>query len=211
MKAKKIIVAIFLMFWLVLWPSLAEASLITIEIEAVVDSVMDEGNYLEGKVNPGDTIMGFYIYDTSTPDTNPSLYVGDYEHHTPPCSISLTVGGFEFKTDPTNVDFLVEIINDSTSGGLHDAYGLISYHNLPLSNGSSVDEISWWLTDLSATALSSTELPTTAPVLEDWQINIFNMSGSRTFGIWAHVTSAVPEPSAVLLIGLGGLLLRKRK
>jgi hypothetical protein len=210
MKAEKIIAIVAVMLGLVLCSSLAEGALITIQIEGVVDNVTDEGNYLEGKIKPGDAITGWYTYDTSTLDSNPIPQVADYLHHAAPCGISLTVGGFEFKTDPANVNFLVEIINDYTSGGLQDNYGLISYNNLLLSNGVLVDSIYWSLTDFSATALSSTGLPTTAPVLEDWQTNILNISGIRTFGIWGHVTSAIPEPATVLLFGLGTLLLRKR-
>jgi hypothetical protein len=184
---------------------------VTIYIEAVVDTVDDSGNYLEGKISPGSLITGYYIYESTTPDTNPSLYVGDYEHYTPPYGISLTVGGFEFKTNPLNVDFLLEIINDYTSGGLHDAYGLISYNNLPLYNGTSVNEISWWLTDTSATALSSTDLPSTAPSLDDWQSIVgLRLEGDKTFLIDAHVTSAVPEPATILLLATGALLLKRR-
>jgi hypothetical protein len=195
------------------WTLPAQATLITIQIEGVVDNVMDAGNYLEGKIKPGNIITGFYTYESTTPDSNPIPQVADYLHHAAPCGISLTVGGFDFKTDPANVDFLVEIINDYTSGGLQDNYGLISYNNLPLSNGVSVDSIYWRLTDLSATALSSTELPTTAPVLEDWQLNHLRLDGVKdAFHISAHVTSAIPEPATALLFGLGvGLLLRKRR
>jgi len=191
----------------------AEAALITIEIEAVVDFVEDSHNYLEGKIKVGDTITGWYTYDTSTPDSassNPT--VGRYEHHTPPCGISLTAGGFEFKTNAANVDFLVGIANNVTSGGLHDSYWIQSYNNLPLSNGVLVDDISWSLRDYSATALSSIDLPTTAPVLEDWQSgNLLRLHGVKwIYKVDAHVTSAVPEPGTILLFGLVGLLLRKR-
>jgi len=190
----------------------AQATLITIEIEAVVDSVDDEFGYLEAKVSPGDIITGSYTYESRTPDTNPSMHVGDYRHHSAPCGISLTLGGFEFKSDPANLDFTVEIINDSTSGGLHDAYGVLSGSNLALSNGTIVDHISWWLGDSSATALSSTELPTTAPVLSVWQSrNWLRLDGERgLYIVDGHVTSAIPEPRTLLLLTFGGLFLRKR-
>ena len=212
MKAEKIIAIILAMWGLVLCPSLAKATLITIEIEGVVDSVWDTGNYLEGKIEAGDTITGYYTYDLSTPDSNPLPEVADYRHRNPPCGISLSVGGFEFKTDPASANFVVKITNGATSGGLDDGYALISYNNLPLSNGTLVDSISWSLRDSSATALSSTELLTTAPILEDWQSgNLLRLYGQRAgYIVDAHLTSVIPEPGTILLFGLGTLLLRKR-
>jgi len=183
--------------------------LITIEIEAVVDTVDDEGNYLEGKVNPGDIITGTYTYESTTLDTNPSAYVGDYWHYAPPCGIFLSVGGFDFQTDPTNVDFLVEIVNNNA--GL-DAYVTHSYNNLSISNGTLVDHISWQLQDSTCAVFSSDALPSTAPVLSDWQFNHLRIQGEKSnlFNINAHVTSAIPEPATIVLLGLGGLLLKSR-
>jgi hypothetical protein len=190
-------------------------TLITIEIEAVVDSVMDDGNYLEGKINPGDTITGFYIYESTTPDSSPlDTVVGHYYHYAPPAGILLTVGGFEFMTDPNNIKFEMLIVNDNPSG--HDIYAFGSSNNLPLSNGVTVGDISFQLNDPTGSVFSSDALPTTAPVLDDWQENILNIGGGpgghgQSFGILGHVTSAVPEPASIILLGLSGLLLRKQR
>jgi hypothetical protein len=211
MKAEKIIAIILAMWGLVLCPSLAEATLITIEIEGVVDYVGDPDGYLEGKIKPGDTITGFYTYESTIPDSNPSVIGGRYEHHTPPHGIFLRVGGFDFQTDLTSVDFLVEIVNGYPPD---DDYFVLSRYNIPLSNGTLVDSISWWLYDLTGSALSSDALPTTTPVLSDWQTNVLIISGEprgKAFGINAHVTSAVPEPTTILLFVLGGLFLRNRR
>jgi hypothetical protein len=193
----------------------AQAELVTIQIEGVVDSVSDDYGYLEGKIKPGDIITGFYTYESTTPDSNPLSYVGDYLHHASPCGISLTVGGFEFKTDPANVYFLVEIVN-SVWG---DNYSVKSNDNLPLSNGVWVGLISWQLDDPTGNALSSDVLPTTAPVLDDWQsiygLRLDGWGGKYPkdfFTISSHVTSAIPEPATFLLFAFGGgLLLRKRR
>jgi len=190
----------------------AEATLITIEIEAIVDSVYDYGNYLEGQINPGDIITGSYIYESSTQDSNPLSTLGMYEHYAPPCGIFLSVGGFDFETDPAKVYFLVSISNNFASGGVQDGYHLISYNNLPLSNGTPVYRIDWQLNDPTATALSSDALPTIPPVLDDWPPGVgLYMSGVKdAFHIHAHVTTAIPEPASILLLALGGLFLRKR-
>jgi len=214
MKAEKIMIIILVTCGLVFWPIPAEATLITIEIEAVVDAVGDDGNYLEGKINPGDLITGFYIYETTTPDSSPDDPVqGNYWHYASPAGIALTVGGVNFMTDPFNIEFRVVIRNNTPSG--NDIYGVESSNNLPLPNGTSVNEISWVLNDSTGSALSSDALPTTAPVLDNWQTNILNIGGGpgghgQSFGILGHVTSAIPEPATVLIFGLGGLFLRKR-
>jgi len=187
----------------------SEATLITIEITAEVDSVRDEANYLDGQINPGDIITGTYIYESTTPDSSPSDPVqGNYWNYAPPAGISLTVGGFNFTTDSSNVVFCVFIRNDNISGD--DIYGINSRNNLPLSNGTLVDYIRWQLNDHTASALSSDALPTTAPILGQWQANDLRLETDRAFLIHAHVTSAIPEPATILLFALGALFLRKR-
>jgi hypothetical protein len=154
----------------------AHAALITIGIEAVVDYVNDPDNLLEGKVNIGDIIIGSYAYDTSTPDTNPASDVGEYLHFSPPCGVLFMVGGFTFMSDPNNTNFGVGVTNNY-QGLMQDYYGFGSRNNLSLSNGVLVEYISWSLSDYSGTALSSTALPTTAPVLSDWDYSELNMWG----------------------------------
>ncbi len=190
----------------------AEARPVTIYIEAEVDSVGDSGNYLEGKINPGDIITGYYTYESTTVDSNPEDPVqGNYWHYSTPAGIYLSVGGFDFQTDPTNVEFQVFIRNNNLSGD--DIYGVDSRNNRSLSNGTLVEKLFWQLNDDSGTAFSSDALPLTAPFLSDWQSNILNISGGEkgaSFGIWANVTSAVPEPSTILLLGLGVFFIKKR-
>ena len=198
------------------WVLPAKAALVTIQISAEVDDVADPFGYLEGKVEVGGIITGTYTYDLLTLDSNPSPQGADYVYRNEPSGIFLTVGGFEFKSDPLTLDFVIEIINDHYSGGLSDIYLLISYSNLPLSNGSAVGGISWTLEDPMGKALSSDVLPTTAPVLDDWGFNRLNIGGgtrARPFGFLGHVTSTevIPEPATIWLLGLGSLLLRKQK
>ncbi len=189
----------------------ANGALITIGIEAVVDGVHDPDNYLEGLVNIGDLITGTYTYDTDTADSSPLANVGRYEHYAYPCGISLSVGGLDFGTDPAVPYVLVEVGNDIYV----DDYLMRSHNNLPLSNGTSVNNISWSLQDTSATAITNIELPRTAPVLSDWQVNYLNIEGpGRRDNILfqGHVTSAVviPEPATILLLGFGAIALIRK-
>lgn len=214
----KVGILLFLIFgiWIglgVLSPATVQAELITIGIEAVVDDVQDPDNYLEGLVNVGDLITGTYTYDTDTPDSSSSSQVGRYEHYAYPCGISLSVGGLDFATDPADTDFVIRILNDYL---YDDFYWLTSYSNLPVSNGTSVNNIDWMLGDPSETAISTVELPTTGPVLDDWEVNFLNIGGGirsrEGFVFLSHVTSAVviPEPTTMLLLGLGGLIFVRR-
>jgi hypothetical protein len=193
MKAKEIMaIIVVVMCCLFFWPMTANAKLVTIEIEAVVDSVDDDHGVLEGKIKTGDIITGWYSYDTSTPDSNPSISEGRYLHYTPPYGIFLSVGGFNFETDPANVDFLVEITNDYPP---NDGYFLLSYSNIPLSSDVVVDYIFWHLYDPMGSALSTDALPTTPPVLDEWQFNHLLITGpslGKSFGIEGHVISAIP-------------------
>lgn len=206
-KAKRVLLLVLAIS--VLMATFAQAELITIAIEAVVDTVEDSGNYLEGQVDVCDVITGYYTYESTTSDTNPSDYIGNYEHSISPYGIFLTVGGFNFQTDLTDVDFLLSVVN---AGGPYtsDDYVIASDKNLDLSNGTPVEIISWALSDSTTNALSSDYLPTNAPILLDWQFNHLRLEGDRTFLIDAHVISATPEPTTILLLLAGTALLRKR-
>ncbi|MCJ7777768.1 MAG: PEP-CTERM sorting domain-containing protein [Sedimentisphaerales bacterium] len=218
-RALKIICAA-LIFCVVVPADNAHAALITIGIEAVVNYVSDTDGLLEGKVGVNDIITGSYTYDTATPDTNPATDAGEYFHYNTPCGVVLNLEGFVFTTDFDNIRFLMGIANDYP-GHPGDGYWFNSYNNLQLSNGAEVENISWQLDDYGGTALSSTALPTTAPVLSDWDYNNLILGGGmggtppcyeKTFYIEAEVTSTIliPEPTSLFLFGLGGLLLRKR-
>jgi len=192
----------------------AEATLVTIGIEGTVHAVHDPQSYLEGLVVVGDLITGTYTYDTDTPNTSSSPQVGRYEHYTYPCGFSLSAGGLHFMTDPDRTHCLIQIVDDQLYS--IGTYSVTSYGNLPLSNGAVIDRISWGLRDDSGSAVSSTELLATAPVLTHWRdFNYLNVEGpgSRDNILFqAHITSAyvIPEPMGILLLGLGGLLLRRR-
>jgi hypothetical protein len=187
----------------------ANGALITIEIEAVVDNVWDGGYYLEGKIGPGDTIRGTYSYNSDMPDSATEPWLGEYEYSQHPYGMILGVGDFRFETAPEDVDFIIYVSNDRLSPK-GDIYNIVSKSNLPLSNGTPVESIWWQLNDNTGSALSSDALPTTFPFLNDWEGNVLGIDAYRRYGISAHVTSAIPEPCTIILLGLGGLVLRKR-
>jgi len=186
----------------------ADGAVVTISIEAVVDTVEDEGNYLEGQILPGNIITGYYTYESTTPDTNPLTDYAVYYQNPPLACVSFTVNGLLFRSNPDALDYRIAISNGYE---LIDSYSLRSKNNFPLSDGTLVQDIYWLLVDDTANAIETDALLTTAPVLSDWPSNNLRIEGDRTFLIDAHVTSAVPEPGTIVIFCLGGLFLRKGK
>jgi len=154
----------------------ANPGIITIKIVGKITEVDDPNNLLGGAIQVNDKITGKYIYESGQPDLYPDdpIY-GEYQYTSSTFGMELNTGGFEFRTNPSNVQFGFGIYNDEPY--LHDEYIVVSEENLPLSNGLIVDDFWWILVDPTCTALTSDALPTTAPVLSDWEYNQIGMIG----------------------------------
>jgi hypothetical protein len=214
--------AVFSVLTIIIISFCAKAELITIGFSGLVDSVGDEYNLLEGAVQSGNSISGFYIYDSDTPDSeSDNVNFGFYEHWTSPYGMTIMIGDLTFQTDSTNVDFAIGLRDNYNSSA--DFYTVTSLNNLELDDGLSIDTLHWQLDDHLGTALSSDILPLTPPDLSKWQTNALSIMGGSypfpspgektLFDIDGHVTDVwlVPELATLLLLGLGGLLLRKRR
>lgn len=177
----------------------AASDLIGIKIVAKVTKISDSYNLLGGTIQVNDTITGKYIYNSRAPDIEPDPNSGVYMSTTAPCGIELKTGEYLFKTDTSDIDLAIVILNDAAPPGYPpiDSYVVASLNNLPVSNGMLVTYIQWSLDDNTATALSSADLPTTAPVLDAWNDrNSLFIDGkspsnpSHTCRISAEVTKA---------------------
>jgi len=196
--------------------TLAEAELISIGIEGRVTDVRGDLDLIVGKIKVGDIITGTYTYDSSMSDSQPEGYWGAYEYKTPPNGISLAIDEFLFRTDPENVDFCITIYNNPPTAVLFDQILVTSYSNLPLSNGVVPRLIQIGFFNRGRGPLSSDALPVTAPVLSVWEDEAVYLSvgpGVRGAVVEADITSAIliPEPATLLLLGLGGLALLKKR
>jgi len=176
-------------------PPSASCAQMTIEIKATVSLVEDPDNLLNNAVHPGDIITGIYSYNSFAVDSNPLPQVGDYFYYTAPNGIRLRVNGLTFATDPRDVNFLLEVVNNYEG---EDNYVVISYNNffsVSATGQGVMNIIDWQLDDPTQTALSSTALPRTPPVLPHWEsifgLTIDSTSIENSFRIRANVTSAV--------------------
>lgn len=218
MNTKKIMTAIVLLFSLLAFQPSINAEIVRIDITAIVDSVTDPGNYLEGKIQKNSLITGYYIYDSSTPDASPSNPIaGHYYYSTPPFGIFLYASDFVFQTNLSNVNFEIGIYNNDMGGGPYggdytlDVYHIVSHNNIFLPNNMPIYSINWQIYDSYGNALQNDSLPIVAPNVRDYQVNYLVIEFSKYFRVYSHVISAVPEPSTILLLGLDYLFLRRKK
>jgi hypothetical protein len=186
------------------------AELITIKIKAEVSYVVDQFHLFDGQIVIGTPMTGWYTYDSTISDYQVEQGIGMYWNHNDICGIFLKAGGFTFQTDPDHINFLIGIQNENPPSG--DSYWIYSYNNLSFDDNTRVLAISWQLDDNTGTALSSDVLPTTAPVLGNWNYDWGIRVDGDGFDINAKVISAelVPEPATLLLLGMGSLLLRRQ-
>lgn len=204
MKRQLNILAVFLAAFSVLQPVPARAEIISIDVIATVDEVIDDG-LLSGEVGLGDTVHGTFVYDSTLTDNTDDPSSGDYfTNNSLNNSINLSVNGLRFNTD-LGADFLINIINDAIPDPYHDsdsnfdqfsyfAYSVYFYINDVPTEGHLTTIFGWKLIG-PTTALSSDALPTTAPVVADWPENQiwaqgYNLDTQTSFSFSAHVTCA---------------------
>ena len=201
------------------------ATIITVEVEGVVNSVSVGGRFaLDGSVSVGSVMTGITTYDTETPDLGSGSYAV--------ISISMTIGNYTFTHDPTSPDpafFHVYTVDPGYIVKSDDPRfdGIIYVDGTPMT----FDDITWEepygdvkLMDVFTSSdgiITSTELPNSFPDISVFDLRRefrtgfgepFSVSNRGTFVIEGDLTYLVPEPGTVLLLGLGGLaLLRKRR
>lgn len=206
------IAALLVFATLLLSAPLAKAVPVTIEISGEVTSASGSG--LPDTIYAGIGFTGTYTYDTSTLDSDIDPQRGVYEHDSP-YGISIVMGGYEFKTATSHTgQFEMRIIDDFLLNGVKDYYLVRSHENISVpSLGLTVGTILWDLMDNTHMALSSSDLPLTAPVLADWDYNYFKIYGFGDLDLLIRgtVTQAVPEPLTGVLMVIGVFFLRRRR
>ena len=187
-----------------------QAAPVLIEITGEITHL--EGAGLPDTIRKGDAFTGSYCYESSTLDSNPVDEIGEYRHNAP-YGINIALGGYELKTLPTHDDqFVVSLVLPPYAN--RDYYNVISSQNISQPAGLAVKNISWIIGDSSQSALDSANLPVGAPNLNQWDYNLFEISGeNNAFKINGQVTQAtlIPEPAACTLMIMAGFFLSQRK
>jgi hypothetical protein len=195
---------------------LTQAVPITIQISGNITVVAGTGRgSVPNTIHAGSTFTGTYTYDSLASDSDSSVQRGVYQYNSP-YGISINLGGYEFKTAPNHTDgFKIWIRNDE-----------LTYSSLPMDRytvgsseivstlpaGFETLGIGWYLTDTTHTALSSDALPTTAPVLTDWNYNSFDISCVDSLGRTIDIVGTVtPEPLTGVLLAMGAFFLRRKR
>ena len=204
----------------------AWATILTVEVEGVVDGVWTKGDLvLDGSVTAGSTMSGYYTYDIDTPDQNPNDHTGEYEL----ISISMNIGNYTFMHNPMSPElaiFEVSVYGHSYAAWSHDP----SFDGTVYINGSpkTYDDVNWQNFGLRLMYLRDTdnnitdELPNSFPDISTFTsersfgVGVDSPLGAPGFGMYGEITSltVVPEPASAVLMIVGvtmlGLGRRKR-
>lgn len=169
---------------------------VTFEISATVYNIYDPGNAFQNTVVLGDKITGTYTIDIATPDSDPDPQYGHYIFDS-----TSTQLGFDFllntnslKSDSTTSSHMYEA-HTMNSGSDH--FGIISHGNLPLTSGSSVDDIFIDLYDSTGQALTSDALSGQAPNISAFEYHDIHVSGASNNGTFYNLDAKIDSIKAV--------------
>ena len=180
-------------------PSMALADTVTFEITATVYNVSDPGNALQNSVNPGDLITGTYTIDTASPDNDPNPEYGHYvfnstSNNSSQLGFDLILNNHSLKSDPTVPGHMYEahIMNS-----FNDHYGITSWGNMPLANGTKVNDVFIDLYDPAGLALSSDTLNQQAPNVSAFEYHDIHVSGDSNNGNYYYLDAKIDSIQVV--------------
>ena len=194
---------------LILVPSYAIAVDITFGFSGIVTAVDPS---LTAEFSVGEQVLGSYTFDSTTPDSDPDVTVGEYTNAV--SDFSATFGGDYTVTEGANN--VISVGDDAPN----DAYTvLLTDPVAPTVAGLDLAVLAIGLIDTSATVFNSDALPLTPPDISGFDFDssfslYFNPSGlnqSVDFQM-TSLTLIIPEPTALALAVpcLLGIVSRRR-
>jgi hypothetical protein len=189
-------------------------AIVEVQIWGWVTSVEDSSGLLDSPIAIDDEITGIYRYDTDTLDSVASLEVGRYEYDSIPFGITLNIGQSVFRSKAQDAEFIIEVHDGYNQ---KDGYLITGSNNMPLTNGTEVDQILWQLEYNNTSVLNSDALTATAPSLENWEVNNLRITLGRS-SIRGMIDFAqaqvIPEPATAAIMAAGAIMAglgRKRR
>jgi PEP-CTERM motif len=205
---------------ILLLPAIVDASPITFAFNGAVsqDPLLDPNDPFGGSIAFGTLFSGSYVFESTTPDGDPSANGGSYT--SVGGMLSIMIGGNAF------------IASDLLNIGVGDNFAGSDFYTVFAQNTTGADPFDLSLTfqDLNATVFGGALLPTDAPSFATFELATLFLTGTvagNQVQIDGQLTSLtcvagcvtgggngtpVPEPATCVLLsaGLAGTYLRRR-
>jgi hypothetical protein len=177
------------------------AESIRVYFTAEIGGILDPAGYLPGEIWVGDTLVGYYVYDSEAPDSDPDPHLGDYAYFLAPNGfVIFEDSGWIFRTDTSDVDIqflLVDSLVSNCTGCdwyLYRSWNNTGY-NHQLGQSLPLSYMGIELYDNSGIALENDELPHSAPDLSRWpDEKLLYIRGHADWTIFANLLTTHPEP-----------------
>lgn len=184
----------------------ANPNLVTYQVDATVRDVWDPTGALNNQVFVGQALSSNYVFNITTPDSEPMPEFGHYLHPagSGEFGFDVSVGSLNFQSDATQADMNVDLYDSSYNDNyIVSMYGM----NIPLGNGAVITDINIYMYDETSQMISSADLSTEAPVIGtagwyDFFVNGIAANG-EFFSFTAtinNITSLNASPNGLLLV-----------
>ena len=207
----RINVIITIILVLTVLTGLSSATPLKVLVTGTVTSTKTTGDFVFEDI--GTQMTGYCTYDPETADDEDgSSYYGKYNID----SLSMSIGDYIFADNPaTTPSPEFEIWVTDMCYRVRSADGMVYINNIP----QSYDNANVTLFDLGnfSTGGPDDELPTSFPDISFFsgrnRFEVYYSDLDISFNVTGVIDSitVIPEPSTMCLLGLGGLLLRRRR
>ncbi|MGB2985015.1 MAG: PEP-CTERM sorting domain-containing protein [Phycisphaerae bacterium] len=202
MSTKRMILGMIVLMALV---GTARASPVTFEFAGEITSVLDDEDFLGGAVTVGSPFSGSFTFESTTPDSYPgSPWSAAYPDAI--TAISGQIGGIPF-LGPVHFENIIGVLNDAPASGTdhYEVHGGVGFVSETLM-------FSLVLFDDTGRGLSNDLLPLSPPDIRLFDFARFAVSDETIpLGLGGDITSLTPDPGTLALLGLGALIVTRRR